>query len=216
MKLVTSHGLPTLGQGGWRKENFPGVLGIPNPHTVTFLEFRKVFAGMASSDLAPAAAPSVCMCQQGCSATYPQGGQEPRAVLSFTVLLEVEDLAVLLPVIVLLVSLVYWMPRPDVRRKPSDTLSPGAHHRRTALAGRAACETCGALLLSPSEDPRANSSVCVLVGDRPRPASGTCPGSAVPQKHSMSAMRLPLEQRALAAVGKACSPQEVIPPALLG
>ena len=155
------------------------------------------------------------MCQQGCSATYPQGGQEPRAVLSFTVLLEVEDLAVLLPVIVLLVSLVYWMPRPDVHRKPSDTLSPGAHHRRTALAGRAACETCGAPLLSPSDDPRANSSVSVLVGERARSTSGTYPGSAVPQKHSMSTMRLPLEQRALAAVGKACSPQEVIPPALL-
>ena len=167
----------------------------------------------ASSDLAP----SACVCQQGCAAIYPQGGQEPRAVLSFSVLLRVEDLAVLLPVIVLLVSLVvvYWMARPDVRRKPSDTLSPGAHHRRTALAGRAACETCGAPLLSPSDDPRANSRVSVLLGERARPASGTCPESAVPQKHSMSAMRLPVEQRALAAVGKACSPQEVIPPALL-
>jgi hypothetical protein len=168
---------------------------------------------MASSELAP----SACMCQQGCSATYPQGeqsGPEPRAILSFSVLLHLEDLAVLLPVIVFLVSLVvvYRMPRPDVRRKPSDTRSPGAHHRRTALAGRAACETCGAPFLSPSDDPRANSSVCVLVGERPRPASGTCPGSAVPQKHSMSAMRLPREQRALAAVGKACSAQEVIPP----
>ena len=121
----------------------------------------------------------------------------------------------LLPVIVLLVSLVvvYWMHKQaDVHRKPSDTFSPGAHHRRTALAGRAACETCGAPLLSPSDDPRANSSVSVLVGERARPASGTCPEGAVPQMHSMSAMRLPLEQRALAAVGKACSPQEVIPP----
>ena len=165
----------------------------------------------ASSDLAP----SACVCQQGCAAIYPQGGQEPRAVLSFSVLLRVEDLAVLLPVIVLLVSLVvvYWMARPDVRRKPSDTLSPGAHHRRTALAGRAACETCGAPLLSPSDDPRANSSVSVLVGERARSTSGTCPGSAVLQKHSMSTMRLPLEQRALAAVGQACSPQEVVDPA---
>ena len=165
---------------------------------------------MASNDLAP----SACMRQQGCSATYPQEGQEPRVVLSFTVLLRVEDLAVLLPVIVLLVSIlviIYWMSRPDVRRKPSDTPRPGVHHRPTALAGGAACKTCGAPLRSSSDDPRANSSASVLVGELPRLASGTCPGSAVPQKHNMSAARLPKERAALATVGKACSPQEVIP-----
>ena len=95
-------------------------------------------------------APSACMCQQGSPAIYPQGaqsGHETRTVLSFSVDLRLEDLVVLLPVLAFLVSLVvvYWLPRPDLRRKPSD-----------------------ALLLSSSNDSGANSSVRVLAGERPQ------------------------------------------------